>query len=195
MEKKKFIVVMVSLTLAVLLAAPQAMAERGFGIGPRIGYAKASDADDGTLYLGGDINFRFFDSLLGVRGEVGWRGDTIDLPLVDGKLDIHTIPLLASVTVHPLKDKLLSPYAIAGAGWYYLIYDGEVTLPILGKLEYDDSDSTFGWHIGGGLEVNIGEHFSVNADIRYVWFELEFEDIDDVDASGLQATGGFTFYF
>ncbi len=188
--KKKIIVVMVSLALAVLLAAPQAMAERGFGIGPRIGYAKASDADDGTFFLGGDFSYRFFDSLLGVRGEVGWRKDTIGVEGI-ADIDIHTIPMLASVTVHPLKDFMVSPYAIAGAGWYFMLAEGE----ILGIEVFDETDNGFGWHIGGGAELNLGEHFSINADIRYVWFELDIEDIDDVDASGIQATGGFTFYF
>ena len=190
MKKKKVLVVMVSLALAVLLAAPQAMAERGFGIGPRIGYAKASDADDGAFYLGGDFNYRFFDSLLGVRGEVGWRKDSIEVPgLVD--IDIHTIPMLASVTVHPLKDFIISPYAIAGAGWYFMLAEGDVA----GIDAFDVTENGFGWHIGGGAELNVHEHLSINADIRYVWFEMDLEQIDDVDASGIQATGGFTFYF
>jgi len=190
MKKKKVLVVMVSLALAVLLAAPQAMAGRGFGLGPRLGYAQASDADEGTFYLGGDFNYRFFDSLLGIRGEVGWRKDTFEIPAVVD-IDIHTIPLLASVAVYPLKDFIVSPYAIAGAGWYFILVEGE----ILGVDVMEDTENSFGWHIGGGVELNLHEHFSINADVRYVWFELDFDKIDDVDASGIQATAGVTFYF
>ena len=187
MSIRKIIITMTVLSLAVLLAAP-AMAQTGFGIGPRIGYAKASDAEDGAFFVGADANFRFLDGLLGVRGEVGWHRDTFTV--LNHDFDVDTVPLLASLTVYPFRNFVLSPYAIAGAGWYFVT----VSSNFAGQ-NWDETDNAFGWHIGGGVELSLGEHFVINADFRYVAFEVEIGDAFKSDGDGVLGTAGTTFYF
>ena len=66
------------------------------------------------------------------------------------------------------------------------------------------TDTEFGWHAGGGLEILFGRHLGVHGDYRYTF--LDFGDDDDDEDRGFirglfpgnrgsMWTLGATFYF
>lgn len=187
MNIRKFVIISAVFSLTVLLAAP-AMAVDGLGFGPRIGFASLNvkmddlDKDDGAFFLGADVNYRFLDGLLGIRAELGWNRTSLF------GVDIDTVPILASVTVYPFRNWFLAPYGIAGGGAYYVKASGKV----LGH-EVDASETTEGYHLGGGVEFSLGEHFVINADFRYIWMG-DLKDLEG-DANMMLFTAGPTFYF
>jgi opacity protein-like surface antigen len=188
------------LTLSMLALATSALAEskRVLGIGAHVGYSEASDAKDGTAIYGGDLSVRGF-SLIGALVEVGYREDDVEVNDPTGTIrdaELEMIPVLLSLQVFPFADSLgpFNPFAIGGVGWY--ITRAEIRGRV-GEFEgsFTDHDVSTGYHFGGGTDLNLGDHLTLTADIRYVFLETDLEDVDDVEADGIRMTGGVKFFF
>lgn len=189
------------ITLALMLAlATPVLAEssRVLGIGAHVGYSEASDAEDGTAIYGGDFSVRAF-SLIGGLIEVGYREDDVEVNDPTGTIrdaELEMIPILASLQVFPFAGQLgpFNPFAIGGVGWY--VTRAEIRGRV-GDFEgsFTDHDVSTGWHFGGGTDLDLGDHLTLTADIRYVFLETDLEDVDDVEADGIRMTGGVKFFF
>ncbi len=69
-----------------------------------------------------------------------------------------------------------APYLLGGPGWYKRTVE-----PIDGGD--GESNTEFGWHAGGGLEIHAGRHIGIHGDYRYTF--LDFNGDDDDENGGL----------
>ena len=133
-----------------------------FGIGPRGGYYKVQDADEGRMYAGAATRLKLGG--LGFEGSIDYRTEDFD----DGNFKIKSWPVTASVLLYPVPIL----YGIAGFGWYNntLEYTGNNAA----QLEIKETSQDVGYHFGGGAEIPLGS-VSIAADIRYVFIDYDFE--------------------
>src|SRR5262245_60854278 len=139
-----------------LVAAPAAA--QGFGIGARLAWVTAdSDADlDSVRFIGGQIRLGL-SQRIGL--EVSLDSHTEDLELLNQK--VKERPIQASL-LFKLAAGSVQPYLLGGPGWYK-----RSVSPLEGPGEdLEVSNTEFGWHAGGGLEVRAGKHFGFHGDYR-----------------------------
>ena len=93
-----------------------------------------------------------------------------------------------------------APFLLGGPGWYRRSVE-----PIEGS-DVSVSNTEFGWHAGGGLEILAGRHFGIHGDYRYTFLDFGDDDEDEDDDTGFVRglfprnrgsmwTLGATFYF
>jgi hypothetical protein len=77
-----------------------------------------------------------------------------------------------SALYYPIGQRVVSPYLIGGFGWYKLNATAEIEI---GLITIDESISLTesAPHIGAGLEIFVGDHFSAGSDVRKLFFEFE----------------------
>lgn len=175
-----------ALALSVMLATAgaayaQSAASPGGNFGGHVGWVKATAAEEGNFLGGAHAELRLIP-WLGVQGSVDyWLADSIGLPGGE-ELKIRSIPITVTGRLYIVGTDQLSLFAAAGAGWYHLMYDFPDDLEDLG---FDDqSNNTFGWHIGAGLVVPVSPTVAIYGEARAIFLDpdqaLEEEDLDDV---------------
>jgi opacity protein-like surface antigen len=160
--RKLFILLVVGLVLIPLSVQTFA----GIGLGPRLGYYKSQDADEGNLFGGLAGRMRF--GLLGVEGSIDYRAEKY----ANGLVTVRSWPVMASALLYPLPIA----YGIAGFGWYNVTMDYDQSKLGFSKIE-DETTQKVGWHFGGGVELPVGPNAKLTADIRYVFLDYEFEEL------------------
>ena len=157
------------------------------GIGAKLGYYKAPDAEEGTMFLG--VQSRTKGTYFGVEFTAEYRGEQ-SYSTTGGKLKVSQIPVTGSLMVFaPLADNL-SPYGLAGLGAYYTIYDYDG-----GFIEPgDDAEVKVGYHLGFGADVAFSKSAALNVDYRYLFLNGS-DDLTEKEFSGNVISAGLTFYF
>jgi opacity protein-like surface antigen len=172
-----------------------------FGLGPRAGFYRSRDAEDGSWYGGVQARVRL-GQYFGLEGAVDYRlEETFDFDVagVDGEIRQHTYPVTASLMLFLPVLPHFSPYLVGGGGYYFNRIDYSEELEDLGFD--DDTNSTFGWHAGAGLEFPFSDHVALNLDFRWIFMDPEFgeeggTDLDeDRSVDGYAATAAVMFYF
>ena len=138
------------------------------GLGPRAGYYKARDAEEGQWFGGAGLRLKMGG--IGFEGSIDYRAEKY----VNGSLTIRSWPVMASVLLYPLPIL----YAVAGAGWYNTTFDYDQSKLIFKYVE-DKTDQEIGWHFGGGLELPLGLRSALAVDIRYVFIDYDFSEVPD----------------
>ena len=151
--------------LMCLFFAAEAQAQ-GLGFGPQVGYHKSSDADEGSLLVGGALRMRL-SAALGIEGSITYREEKYN----DDLLTVKSWPVMVTGLFYPLPIL----YGAVGAGWYNVTFDYDQDQ--LGNFVEDQTSQEFGWHFGGGVELPVGENTKLAADIRYVFLNYDFEQI------------------
>jgi|SRR5699024_4558286 len=164
------------------------------GIGPRLGYYKGDDADNGSFYGGAQIRARL-GKYFGIEGAVDYRtAQTYNLG--DYEADIRQIPITVSALLFLPINQYLHPYGVAGLGAYYDIIDFNEQAEEVPGIE-DDHSVDFGYHLGAGLEIPVNSSVALNADYRYIFLDPgsdAFGEVGDADFSGNVLTVGLMFY-
>jgi opacity protein-like surface antigen len=183
-----------------IASADEGVIKNTFGIGPRAGFYKSKGAEDGAWYGGVQARFRL-GPVLGLEGAVDYRAkETFDFSSAgfNGEVTQRSYPVTASALLF-LPVPHFAPYLVGGGGWYYTRTDYSDDMEALGFR--DRTDSIFGWHAGGGLEIPFTEHTALNADVRYIFLDNKIGDdgpggIDtDRKSDGYVATAALMFYF
>ncbi|MGQ0734924.1 MAG: outer membrane beta-barrel protein [Acidobacteriota bacterium] len=187
---------------AVLSAAEPVQAQPQFGIGPRVSFVRATQpTGNGAQRLSGG-SVRFSGKRTAVELAVDYRaGVTGDLAE-----RIKDFPIQASLLVYPVRA-VLSPYLLAGIGWYTEVQPGPVPQVNAGERR---SRKT-GYHAGFGAELRVHRHVGLHGDYRYTF--IGFGDPDQTSSTastprfipfaeqlrlnheGSMFTWGATFYF
>lgn len=173
--------------------AQDAAIKNTLGIGPRVGYYKADDADEGNFYGGLQLRLRP-GPIIGIEGAVEYRaGQDYDF----GTYTIETsfVPITASLLLFIPVSEYFAPYGLGGIGAYYTIYDSSGDL--LG-IEFDNDDTfNLGYHLGFGAEFPFSGNAALNIDYRYLFLNPDEneEALEDADFSGNVFTAGLMFYF
>lgn len=158
------------------------------GFGFHLGHYQAQDAEDGALFLGAQLRAR--GEILGGELSVEYRGEQ-SYQVTGGEVITRQIPVTASVLLFAPLGQAFSPYALAGLGAYYTVYDYEDDFVDVG----DDSETNFGYHLGLGTDIAISENAAFNIDYRYLFLDGNQDSLNDKEFSGNVITGGLTFYF
>lgn len=164
-----------------------------FGFGPKLGYYKAQDADEGNLYGGLQARLRL-GAVVGIEASVEYRpGQKYGI----GNQTVTTsfIPVTASLLFFVPVNQHFTPYAVAGVGAYYTRYE---LSGIASDIGFDD-DSSFnmGYHLGFGTEIPITSNVALSADYRYLFLNPNDneESFDGANFNGNVFSAGLMFYF
>ena len=157
------------------------------GIGPRLGYYKASDADEGNLFGGAQLRIRASE-YIGIEAAVEYRGAS-EYQVGQQSFQTSFVPVTASALLFLPVSESFAPYGVAGLGAYYTIYDAD------GIFEDTSNEFNLGYHLGFGLEIPFNDNVALNADYRYLFINPnENEQSFDGDFSGNVLTAGLMFY-
>ncbi len=177
-----------SLLFTGILAAQSAPTKDKSGFGPRLGYYKAPDAQDGTMFIG--IQSRSRGEVLGFEFAAEYRGEQ-EYTTGGGTVSIRQIPVTASLLAYVPLASNFQPYGLIGLGAYYTFYDYNDGFVQPG----DDAELNLGYHLGFGLDLPLNESTGLNVDYRYLYLDGSNDNIGDKQFSGNVITAGLTFYF
>ena len=149
--------------------------------GPQLGVSKSPDADANMIW-GAALRLRFLP-FLGVEGAIDYRQEDF----ASDALTVRSWPVQVTGMLYILPVL----YGAMGAGWYHTTFDYNPDMGIV-----DNTQSEFGWHFGGGLEMPLGNTARLTADLRYVFLDYDFENFpgsDDINSDFYMATAGLLF--
>lgn len=173
--------------LPVAQAAPN---DSPFMIGPAAGYMRTLDSDQGSWYVGAMARLRVLP-FLGVEAMGAWRRHDFS----ESSVRFTQFPVQLSALVFPFSPPdLLRPYALAGVSFFPTDVDYHGPL----EAREDESDTTVGFHVGAGAELQLGPSLVANIDLRWVFLDApDFENIDlsDEDFDTWQVAVGVGFQF
>ncbi len=157
----------------------------GLSLGLRGAYHRPLDASEGN-YFGGVQARLHLSPAIGIEGSVDYRRNKF------ADTTVHTYPLQASLLLYLIPNRLISPFLVGGAGWYYSSVEAPASAT--------NTQHRFGVHAGGGLQVWLNSHWSLDGTYRYIWVEdLKSKDASlrdkDFKDSGDMATLALNFHF
>ena len=184
--------VMVFLGYLIPLCAVASDVQFGVGVNTSVLGYNQDEISGSRLFWGGHARVRFMRY---VAGEVSVQRREDSFSIRQGNIRLKTTPLQVSGIVYPLATFPVSPYFLAGTGWYYLdaTVSGDLGLPyVTGEGTISHTENAY--HIGAGVEAFIGRHVSLGGDVRKVFLEFDTPVIRyKVDAYMVNV--GATFYF
>jgi opacity protein-like surface antigen len=156
-----------------------------WSVGVRVGYAAGFDSDEGGFLLGaqGRIHLKpwlAFEAVIEQHNE----------EYEDGDVDVRYTPVQASALFYPFPDPKLRPYGVVGVGFHNIAADYKGTLAPID----DERWMRFGFHIGAGLDLALGEHFVLNGDARFQFID-EPGDFDDDALDFWEIAVGISYVF
>lgn len=174
-------------------ASDRAAIKNSFGIGPRLGYYKAQDADEGNFYGGIQARLRL-GAVIGIEGAVDYRAGQ-EYGFGEYTVKTSSIPVTGSLMLFAPISQSFAPYGLAGIGAYYTKYDYSGSVADLGVE--DDSSFNMGYHLGFGAELPFNENVALNVDYRYIFLNPDDneESFEDADFNSNVFTAGLMFYF
>lgn len=148
------------------------------GIGPQIGFQKAGDADELRLMFGGFIRAKL-SSAFAVEGSINYRKEHY----YSGGVTVSSLPVLVSALIYPVP----AIYGIAGIGWYFttISYGNAIVLANPGVT--DKKKNPFGFHLGAGVELPLGEIVKLTGDIKYVFLNYNLDNIGNYKLKDLNS--------
>src|SRR5262245_2112268 len=174
------------LTAVVLVPAAPVRAETA--LTPFAGVAFGGRLDDSQFTYGGALAFRGNGTGFGFEVDFGYTPDFFATP---GLSDNNVATLMGNFLFLAGGNTRL--YAAVGAGLLKTrVRDAD------GFFDVDSSD--FGFDVGGGLEIGLGEHVGLRGDLRYFRALTDPEpddefDIDLADLDFFRATAGLSLKF
>lgn len=157
----------------------------GFSLGPR--FAVHDPKDGQTREFGGAQARLHLGPVLAIEASADARRDRFE-----GNTKMWTVPVQLSALVYLIPSGPISPFLLAGPGWYYSRIEG--------PNDFKNTQHRFGVHAGGGLQWWLSRGISVDGTYRYLWTEkLESRDVafqnKKYDDSGHMFTVGVNFHF
>jgi opacity protein-like surface antigen len=155
------------LAVSGLLAWAAPVSAQGFGLGARFAWVTRDvDVEDDTVrFFGGQL--RLLSERIGIELSLDRRSESFEL--LNQK--VTETPIQASFLLR-LASGSVSPFLLGGPGWY------RRTVETIDRPDDPSvSETEFGWHAGGGLEILPNRHFGIHGDYRYTF--LDFGDDDD----------------
>lgn len=151
---------------AAVLAPSLAFAEtseiaEGVSIGGRAMYFRPKGANDGSMSGGAQLRMHM-SPMFALEGSIDYRKSTF------GDVVVDVYPVQASLLVYLMPASRLTPFVLAGGGWYYT----HVRAP------YEKTQYRFGPHAGAGLKLSLSKFWSIDGSYRYLWTrDINSEDL------------------
>jgi len=153
---------------------------------PSVGITKSAKDSNANAEVYGGVAFRG-NILPMLKSEVGiaYRRES----RLNGDLMVRQWPVTASLWLAPIP----ALYAGGGVGWYHTTLDYSESLPLL----TDETHQRFGVHLGGGVEVPLGQSAAVDLNGRYVYLGTEQSQLppEQFDPDFWTTTVGLAFHF
>lgn len=176
-----------SIGVALLLATDAGAA--GFvGIGAHMSDIKASDAQEGKRFVGGQLRLALGHGF-GVEASVDYRVDTFRSDSPYQEVTVKSVPLLFSLTAEIISQSPVTPYVLGGGGFYFSSLENKTDL-----FTIQDDQTRFGYHAGAGIVVKPAPRIAIHVDFRYTAVDFELKDLK-IETDGRMITAGATFYF
>jgi hypothetical protein len=104
----------------------------------------------------------------------------------------RTFPVQGSALVYPLGIKRISPFILGGAGLYFTHLEG--------PGGFDKAQGRLRGHVGGGLQIFLNEHFSLDSTYRHIWIdkvEVKYgtRNYANFEGAGHMVTFGLNLHF
>jgi opacity protein-like surface antigen len=162
--------------LGTLLATALPASAQGFGLGGRFAWVRQDvDVDADSVRFWG-LHLRAMGGRSGF--ELSFDRHTEEFDLINQK--VSETPIQASL-IMKLAGGGFAPYLLGGPGWYKRSIE-----PIDGPEDSGESNTEFGWHAGGGIEILAGRHIGIHGDYRYTFLG----DGDDEGGGSIPIVGG-----
>jgi opacity protein-like surface antigen len=101
------------------------------------------------------------------------------------------IPVTVGLSVAPLPDNPVQPYAMAGLGAYFGLTGRSLQISERNELNDDDTQIQFGWYLGAGLDFLFTPEFGVSIAAKYQMIEFKNAMMTgQKDFTGVQALVG-----
>jgi opacity protein-like surface antigen len=152
--------------LVVVLAVPRGAAaydggsSEGSGLhtatslGARATFFRPTDADHGAWAPGAQLRLHMSDAY-------SFEASSDFVEYRAAGTNVSVTPVQTTVIGYFYPDASFSPYLLLGCGWYPTHADGPYVSPRL-----------FGPHIGAGLELLLGENWTIDGSYRFLWTEI-----------------------
>jgi opacity protein-like surface antigen len=187
-----------------VVAPPRATSQVYLGVRAGMYDPSTDDADDimsvfdQGIDLEGIVGFPL-SPYLALEGAIGYYAsgtDTMtaydpDFGTISAKMDLSVIPITASLrgTAHAGPVALS---ALAGVGLHMASLEMTANVPGLFSGSASDDDNAFGFHVGAGVAVALGERVSLGAELRRTFVSATLAD-EDFELGGLRIGGMLTF--
>jgi len=184
----------------VMGANPVAVPSYNYVVGKLGAYIPTSnDLKDFNTGFNGEFAFgHYFNPYLGLELGIGYFQTEGNSNVVypgatyRGNENIEVTPLTASLKFILPVNIWVEPYGIAGIGAYF-IYD-HIDVSNHHHDYLSDNTTSFGAHLGGGINFNIAPNFFIGAECKYVWLNPSLYG-GDVNLGGVRLTGNFGVRF
>lgn len=176
----------IAVTILVGGTASTLAGANAVGVGAHVADFKASDAQDGKTFVGGQLRLKLGGGL-GLEASVDYREDFYES--AEQRVTLKSVPLLFSLTAELLPRSPITPYLLGGGGFYFTKIRLKTDF-----VDIDDSQTKFGYHLGAGVVVKPGSRIGIHADYRYTAVSIKISDLK-FDANGRMITAGLTVYF
>lgn len=148
----------------------------GLAIGPQLGFQKSSDSDEGRMMYGAFIRAKLSPSFA-IDGSINYRNEHY----LNGRVTVSSWPVLVSALLYPFP----MVYGLAGVGWYNSTFNFSANLSP--TQISDQTKSNFGWHLGAGVELPLGESMILTGDIKYVFLNYNLDNVQNVRLGDLKS--------
>ena len=153
--------------------------DTGFTLGGAVGY-KWDNYDFGAFTPRTEIEVNYFDNDVDT---IDFSGNGVGQEIVNGDSGISGVGVFANLFFDLDTGTKFTPYVGGGVGLGFLDLDISYNGP---DLNLDDTDTAFGWHIGGGANIELTESTSFFVDARY----QQFVNVDSLRRIGAAPVGG-----
>jgi len=157
---------------ACILAASPALASDAFSLdlGLNGGIANTQNTTSNSTFVGGAQLRLHFIWLL--AAEVRGSYYTTSYKVSDlGGVDLKNTPIQASVLLYLLKPAGFGLYILGGGTYNAVALDGT------GNVSGSVSQNKWAAHAGAGLDYALGKHFVLNIDGRYVFLNVDPQNL------------------
>lgn len=177
-------------TLAALPARADSIEARrpGVSLGGRAAYfwPDGVEADKGEWMGGAQVRV-YLAKFFAVEGSADYRQERFN----NASTIADIYPVQVSGLLYLLPNSPFTPFLLGGVGWYFT--------STTGPSGFSDTQNRFGSHVGGGVQLYLSKHWSLDATYRYLFTERikTFSNgaSVSVNADGQMVTGGVNFHF
>ena len=155
-----------------------------FSVGGRATYFNPTDGH-ANWFGGGQLRLHMF-RYLAVEGSVDYGQTDMNSAIA------RTFTVQGSALVYPLGIKRISPFILGGAGLYFTHLEG--------PGGFDKAQGRLRGHVGGGLQIFLNEHFSLDSTYRHIWIdkvEVKYgtRNYANFEGAGHMVTFGLNLHF
>lgn len=156
----------------VALAAPPALAGDAFSLdlGINGGIANTQNTTNSSVFVGGAQARLHLVWLLAAELRGSYYTNSYQVSSLGG-VDIKNTPIQASVLIYFLKLPGFGLHVLGGGTYNAVKLDGT------GNVTGSVTDNKWAAHAGAGVDFNLGQHFVLNLDGRYIFLNVDPQNL------------------